>query len=296
MPNMNTYEKWMASMLKAEVVCAELLENNNLSFDQIKYIANSSFRKSFRTDVDTITDNAQGIEIAVNRDGLYDRLPEGLFHQTRGNSGSKVSEMVAEHKRYKAEEKSARRFFSPFEQEFFRYSQMTEQEERKLTGSMYDERMQQLFRNLWELDNQLPDEAVGKLLRIIPWASHIKCDLQLTTKTLEMVLGKPVSFEESITESQQTAENSFLLGDCGLGMDTLAGSGVYLPMAIWKFTIGDISGSEIGSYINGNSYDLFLRKFEDIFIPLDIDAVFEFETVAKEEEMTEAVLGFSLTI
>src|SRR5690606_38619638 len=103
----------------------------------------------------------------------------------RGNSGSKVTEMVAEHKRYKAEEKNARKFFSPFEQEFFRYNILVEQSERLLTSGMYDERMQQLFRALWELNEELPKDAVRMMTRMMPWAYTIKSNLLLTAKTLE---------------------------------------------------------------------------------------------------------------
>lgn len=297
MLKMNTYEKWLASMLKAEVVCAELL-SGDLTFDGIKYTANGSFKKSFRTDVDAITQTDRGIELIINRDGLYDNMPEGLFHQTRGNSGSSVSEMVAEHKRYKSEEKNARRFFSPFEHEFFRYSLMVEEEERKLTGSLYDEKMQTLLRELWDLSEGLPKTPAIILTRILPWASTIKGDLTLTAKTLELILDKPVEQEEIVTQQVLVSDNKLSLGENSLGMDTLSGSSVEMPIVLWKFKINDISHKEIANYRNDKPFGLLLKKFEDYFIPLEVDAVFEFELNNNigTEEVTELMLGYSLTI
>lgn len=296
MPEMNSYETALASLLKAEVICAELIQRG-WTFDRIRYVPQSAFKKSFRSDIDKITDADEHVEIAVNRDGIYDRLPEGLFHQTRGNVGSNVAEMVAEHKRYKEEEKAARRFFSPFEQEFFRYSLMVEQEERRITGSLFDEKMIRLFRDFWELGDDLPVKPVAVFIRTLPWLSTIKGERDLTAQTLAAMLEMKVSAEEIITTAAMRSQSNFLLGESMLGTNTMAGDHVALPLVIWKFTISDIPQHDIALFTEGKPYDLFLKKFEDYFIPVDVDAVFEYETLPiTNEDEHEAVLGYSLTL
>lgn len=297
MPEMSSYETGLASLLKAEVVCAELVQRG-LPFDKIRYTPQSAFKKSYRSDIDKIINSDDSIEIIVNRDGVYDRLPEGLFHQTRGNTGSNVAEMVAEHKRYKEEEKAARRFFSPFEQEFFRYGLMVEQEERRITGSLFDEKMIRLFRDFWGLDDDLPLQAVSVFIRTLPWLSVVKGERELTAQTLSAMLGMPVSVEETVLTECLRGQSKFILGENTLGTDTMAGANVSLPLVIWRFTINDVLPGQIELFTEGKPYDLFLKKFEDYFIPLDVDAVFEYETqtFTGQDQQYEAVLGYSLTL
>ena len=98
----------------SEAVCAELLQK--VSFDNIKTSQAGSFKKSFSNDIEKFEleeyrDSAE-FKITLNRDGIYDLLPEGLFHQTLGGKKIRtVLEAVTENKRFKDEEKNARKFF-----------------------------------------------------------------------------------------------------------------------------------------------------------------------------------------
>lgn len=297
MPQLTTQEKTAAFLLKAEVVCNELMQAN-VSMERIRYIANGSFKKSFRMDIDSITETHNGeVEVAVNRDGIYDKLPEGLFHQTRAYSGSTVSDMVAEHKRYKAEEKSARRFFRPLEQEFFRHSLMVEQEERRLTHGMYDDHMLQLFREFWGLDEHLPQERMGMLVRIMPWAATIKGNLQLTAKTLELVLHQPVFAEEVVLNQSMPSEEKLSLGNGILGMDTVSGTTVELSIVSWKFMISELTEKEMEFYTENKPYGRLLKRFTELFVPVEVDATFEYKTIVQEKnDETESILGYSFTL
>ena len=54
------------------------------------------------------------------REGIYDTLPESIFHSFSGKQTAKNKfEVIEEIKRHREEEKQARNFFLPFEQEFF---------------------------------------------------------------------------------------------------------------------------------------------------------------------------------
>ncbi|HTN45465.1 MAG TPA: hypothetical protein VL098_03900 [Flavipsychrobacter sp.] len=296
MPRITTQEKNAAFLLKAEVVCNELIQAD-ISMDKIRYIANGSFKRSFRMDIDSITETPNGeVEVAVNRDGIYDKLPEGLFHQTRAYSGSTVSDMVAEHKRYKAEEKSARRFFRPLEQEFFRYSLMVEQEERRLTHGMYDDHMLQLFREFWDLDENLPFDKMGMLVRIMPWAATLKGNLQLTAKTLELVLQKPVIAEEVVFMQSIPSEEKLSLGYGILGMDTVSGTTLEISTVSWKFTISDLAEKEVEFYTENKPHGRLLKRFTELFVPVEIDAIFEYESLQEKNNETESILGYSFTL
>ncbi|MBK7098625.1 MAG: hypothetical protein IPH58_10065 [Sphingobacteriales bacterium] len=124
---------------RSEAVCASLLEAG-ISIEQIKTSQKGAFRKSYGGDIEKISiadyKDQYNIDIALNRDSIYDKLPEGLFHQTKGGRYVKtVKDAVDEHKMFREEERYARRFFAPIEQMIFRYRIYTEQAERE---ALYD--------------------------------------------------------------------------------------------------------------------------------------------------------------
>lgn len=292
-------DKYNLTTIKAEVLCAELMQNG-LLLDRITYKPKGSFRQSYRPDIESIPehfDDKDGFTIEVNRDGIYDRLPEGLFHQTRGNGKTmQVAEMVAEHKRYRDEEESARKFFLPFEQEIFRYGVMAESEERKQSMGFYDENLQEVFFKFWNINDELPKEAAKVLVRILPWATKIKGDITLTGMALAMMIGHEVKAEILHKKNHWKTTHSSVLGQCALGIDTVAGHALADYEYYWQFTIRNLSSNQVFEYTDNQPYALFLKRFVDFFIPVEIDATFDFETDNTEQIETELVLGYCLTI
>ncbi|MCH5720992.1 hypothetical protein [Niabella hibiscisoli] len=107
----------------AEAVFASLEEAGHGASD-IKAFNKGGFKKGFSNDVEQVlieeSGNRVSFEMALNRDGIYDLLPEGLFHQSKGNTRvNSVQDAVEEHKQFKEEEKLARKFFTPLEQLLF---------------------------------------------------------------------------------------------------------------------------------------------------------------------------------
>jgi hypothetical protein len=300
-PDLSPYKSHSHVWLRAEAFCTALLERG-YSFDELVIKRLGTFKRSYRNDIESIaaiTDDGNGqLELALNRDSIYDRLPEGLFHQPRGHgAAAPVSEMVKEYRRYREEEREARRFFQPLEQEIFRYSISVEEEERRLLWGLQSGVMSSSFATFWNLRDGLPNESVSVLLRIMPWAHLIKGDMELTATALELMLERPVTVEQHIHNDQVTEGNVFQLGEGELGVDTVTGNHFSDAGAVWTFTISDMKGSEISAFLNDAPYGKFLKQFVDIFMPLEIDAVFEYVlNTAVEEEADEAVLGYSFVL
>lgn len=297
MLHFNQHEKNIALRLRAEVVVAALVEND-LPFDSIRYEAKGSFKKNYSNDIEKIeVQSSSKVLLTVNRDGLYDRLPEGLFHQTRMQKSSTLTDMVAEHKRYKAEEKSARLFFRPIEQELFRYSVLIEQEERRLTNNLFDATMLQLFQEFWMIDSELPKEPSAMLIRLMPWVATIKGNSELTMKALSLILNKQVDFEEKLIQHKIETKQSSLLGNNALGMDSVLGQVVTISEWNWVFKIKGIPADDMYAYTQQKPYSQLLKKFVEIFIPLEIDVLFDYEVVTTATTKTNSsVLGYSFTI
>ncbi len=284
-------------LLKAESLCADLL-SNGFTFDDLVLEYLGSFRKSYRNDIEGVS-VAKGTDkpvlLKLNRDGIYDRLPEGLFHQTRGsNQTPNVGTMVDEFRRFREEERMARKFFQPVEQELFHYAVKVEQEERKLEFGIMNGDPGQAFYRFWDIDTDLPSKAAATLVLIMPWLKQIKGDKSLTAKALSMTLGKEVSVEERVVYGTQTASTGFVLGQEGaLSIDTVCGNSWEEPLVQWLFIIGNVHDHEAADFVPTGPLGRFLKRFEELFLPLHIDGVFELESLsAADVDDRSTILGY----
>lgn len=297
MPNEKKYSIHQYHLLKAEALCAELMANG-VSFDELIIRFTGAFRKSYRNDIEQVlplNDGSGQIVIAINRDGLYDKLPEGLFHQTRGGARTDgLSGMVGEYRRFRDEEKQARKFFQPVEQEFFRYRLITEQEERKLQFGILNGNLDAEFYRFWNIEASLPSKPASVLALIMPWIAQIKGNRTLTAKALSMMLGKPVSSKSVVSEEQFDEDAGFCLGaEAMLSVDTVCGNHFAEPYEQWEFAIGELDRHEMEAYTGDNAYGRFLERFEELFIPLEVELKLEYhcQEVLKEE-VAEPILGY----
>ncbi len=296
MPEHKKYDKAVVALLKAEAFCTELL-NNGILFEHITYEAIGSFKRSYRPDIDAVTssDLHDTVNVKVNRDGIYDKLPEGLFHQPKGTSRTRsVTDMVEESRRYRQEEKQARKFFQSLEQEFFYHSVMIEQEERYVVSEMLKGSLDQIFSDFWDIKNHVPEEHRNTLEQIMPWLYRIKGNRHLTARALELVLCKPVSVSERFEIKEFETEESGELESMALGVNSVSGKGFWDNTVTWTFLIEELTTEELVQYMDGATYAGLLSRFEELFIPLDIEVCYDFGL--KEEVFAEPVMGFSLTI
>ncbi|HYH14964.1 MAG TPA: hypothetical protein VD794_07085 [Flavisolibacter sp.] len=289
-------------MLKAEAFCAELLRSG-FSFDQFIIDHASAFKRGYRNDIEKIsykyneTYQQNEVTITLNRDGIYDRLPEGLFHQTKGNRKTLTTkEMVDEYRRYREEERQARRFFQPIEQVLFLFSVLTLKKEQDLSLNMLQGRLGNELAEFWGIPTDLPEEPSAMLLRIMPWIQQVKGDQQLTAKALEVLLGKPVTISNLQREVQSSEHCSLSLGEQMLGADTVIGQWFEEPTDCWRVTIQQLTKEEVALYPEAQPYGRFLKQFEELFIPLTIDVLYAYEIVEQPMDTVADVLGFSLII
>ncbi len=291
------FEKY--ALLKAETVLAELM-SNGIAETELKLHFESSFKKVFRTDINKISynhfnDDVQrgSLEVYVNRDSLYDLLPEGVFHQPlAATAGANLSSMIADSRRLKKEEKMARQFFAPFDQQFLLFSTLVEQEERYWLKNIEAGNFTKDPYTFWDIPSTIPYPVATTLSAILPWAYLIKGNQPYIAKALEMVLQKKVSIH-TITQLYQPASTApRAIEDMYLGEDAVLGYGYFDETIIWKITIHNISGAEMQEYIPGGKMGNLITYINDIFLPVEIEAQFEFELEKKVAENFTPVLGY----
>lgn len=287
-------------LLRGEAFIAALL-GNGFSFDRLNLDRAGSFAKSYRNDIESVSpaldDSDQEIlKITLNRDSIYDRLPEGLFHQPRAIGGkTTVGQMVGEHRRLRDEEKAARKFFQPLEHELFRYSVLIEQEEGDFLSGMLSGNLDSAYARFWNLEADLPPHLSTGLTRMMPWAYIIKGNPQVCAKALSIILGKPVSVVVVINE-QQYQQDSYRLGEGALGIETLSGNSFDEPSVSWQFSVAGLDASEMETLIGNTKHARFLQQFIDIFIPLEADATFVYEVSSSGNEIADGILGYNFIL
>ena len=265
--------------LKAEVLIAEIQENSNIKVEDFVISNKSTFSRSYRRDiidVDGIINNNK-LTLNLSRNGLYDTLPEGLFHVQSENKGSES--YSAQRKIVKQEEQDARLFFSPLENEFFNQRLRIECNERKLLDDFYNLN-DNFLQNFWKVDLSLPDSYILELIKLLPHSHKIVGDFELTRLSLQKVLNEKVSFKKNY-KRRPNAENGGhnTNGEIGyqLGVDTvLDGSTNELLNPILEVTIGPVLDNNINKYLKKGEVLDFINTFYDYFIPMEIEVTTKF--------------------
>ncbi len=109
--------------LTAEYIAVGLY-NEGISKRDILAIFEGDLKRKWSTDLDraeveSFESGKEALSIFLNRTGVYDSLPEALFHRFSDSRNATGEDMAKESMQLKNEEKQIRKFFRPFENEIF---------------------------------------------------------------------------------------------------------------------------------------------------------------------------------
>lgn len=270
--------------LKAETLVAEILENSDAIIDDFVISNKGTFSRAYRRDMIDVDDvlHENMLTLNLSRNGLYDVLPEGLFHTPHvGKAGESYTKR---RKIDKQEEQDARVFFAPLETEFFYQRLKVEHNERVLLDEFYNLKDDFLI-NFWNLDTDIPKRYLLKLIKLLPYCYKIAGDLQLTRLCLEKILGEKVSFTKKqanktgtkIDEDKKYSKNGFQLGVNSI----LDGDSYEILNPKLEVTIGPVAQNNVNAYLEKNGVSKFIDAFYNYFLPLEIEAETKI-TVKKE--------------
>ncbi|WP_025739941.1 hypothetical protein [Aquimarina pacifica] len=268
--------------LKAEVFVTEILENSNLDFEDIDIYNKSTFSRSFRRDVinfsvDSYSNKEDKLQFNLARNGMYDSLPEGVFHEPI-KSKSQLSYKEIRQKNRK-EEKSARSFFSPIENEFFVQKVKIEKNERVLIDKFTNLKNNFLL-DFWGLNKNMPEEYNVKLLQLLPFAQTIAGNEKLIAISLEKILGEKVTIKRTVRKQVKHTEE---ISDNRLGVDlVLALNETQFSYPVFDITVGPIKAKNTDKFLENGVAKQFISIFCDYFIPVEIDTKLNV-TYSKEE-------------
>jgi hypothetical protein len=267
--------------IKAEVLIADFMENS-LSADEFVVIPSGTFKRMFSSDIRkaeilNLGNNQELLTIQVNRDGIYDSLPEGLFHAAPEQPARGSTEMSMESKKMRMEEKESRAFFVPFESEIFLQRAALETGERKILNRFSETLFDEIYPEFWNFDKSLNSGYIAKLVLLLHFAHQIAGNPRLIAKSLELIINEKVAV--NLCRSDKKAKERLIkeghvpFGAARLGMNFVCGNNFDDLLPVLEFIIGPIRHSSVGDFLENGSTSKFLGCFYNYFVPADVDVI-----------------------
>lgn len=170
--------------------------------------------------------NAEFLFLDTNRDGIYDGLPEAVFHEpTRATASPDAVAIIEEMQVHREEEADARTFFLPFEQEYHHIKRTLYAIEAEFESVCDTSRLVALFSGKWPILARLEPRQAYLFFRMIPMLHEIRDDFPLVAHSMNMLLQVPVEVLPYIRPVLYNSTAACALGTGSLGMDTIIGGG-----------------------------------------------------------------------
>ena len=292
----------IADNIKSEIIVAGILEAG-ISPREIQIENQGNFARPYSKDlleaatIDWYRHETL-LRLRLSRNGIYDLLPEGVTHrqQVLDEGSEELSTLTNWYKVRKSEEAAARKFFRPFEQEFFFHSVRLEQEEHDMlynSSAIFHD----FLADFWDIAGELQPEYEIVLLNIMPFLHEIAGDYDKITTCLSRILGVNVSYKVEHRTVHFKSENA-VIGKPLLGRNFTLGSCVYaVPYSI--FSIGPVAADQLATFLPGGEADKFIQKFFKYTVPFESEVITKIlmdPSSRTEDEIQFGVLGYSMTI
>ena len=299
--------------LRLEVVLADLLAHG-YSFNDFIIRPVSLFARRYRRDIGAVSEEqperwrASQTAVEVHREGLYDALPQQLFHHPGNPAQSGVRAMIEDIQAQRRREKATRRFFLPFEQEFYRFRVLLEQEERRYLTNLSVQWYNELLARFWELPALLPPRQVATLLYLLPLAHRIVGDLPRTQQVLETVLEVPVRlrtvaplrFAPEALPTTDSGAAGATLGHSELGRDLVLSGAYQETLPALEISLHSLSTTALEGFLAPATWQTCaLQLLCRYFVAFETDVVLHYEVAAANQsfvlsdEGETAVLGYT---
>ncbi|RCW38263.1 type VI secretion system (T6SS) VasB/ImpH family protein [Marinilabilia salmonicolor] len=212
---------------KPEVIAA-LLIDQGFRFDQFIFLRKGGAKRGFSKDISEVNlkqlgggFNEKYVEIGVNRRGIYDGLPEGIFHKNaQHNPGKSKQQVLQEFNKHREEEFFARRFFCLFEVECDRTSVLTHRLELYYDKKSHRRNFVEVFSEYWPVLSEIPLHKAVLFLKMVPFFSSIRNSFLKIADVISLITG--VDIEIGIARNRkkpQIAINTGGLGKVHLGQN-----------------------------------------------------------------------------
>ena len=292
---------------KGEVFANEL-EANGIDADNLLFKTKSGFKRQFEKDIQEINFSdddllGQKILIELNREGFYDFITEGVAHFDVDKKAFKNStEITDEIKLKRLQEKSARDFFQPFENEFYQALMALENKEAGSVNQFDSELNKQLFFKTYGYLPEFDDVQIAKLLFFLPLAYKLRGQESMIEFMLKNLIQFPVSVSIEKSFKNQKIDNQKKMSDFTLGVDSTISNYVKVYETCLQIKISELKRTDTIDFFEGGLYYNIIEKVIGFLMPIDykFKIVYDFceqdqKAILFEKEET-SYLGFNSVI
>jgi len=259
--------------LKAEFIASALLENA-IPPGQILFRPLGDFKRRSHRDIENTRElelgNFKGQVIESNRSGIYDHLPEQLFHLPSSVSLNTVKKKVDEIRLQREKEQKSRLFFLPLEQEFFLNRVSLARLEQCAWELGPDSGLLEELKTFWQAPSSLDENVFVQLLPLLPLVSENRGNLDKAAEIMTVALRLPVEIQ-IIFGLKYHFESNASMGDALLGADTSLGGELdtYLPQVNVGIEVPDPAA--LDKYLHNKNFDALVTWLLGWFIPVEYD-------------------------
>jgi hypothetical protein len=263
--------------IRAEVLLAQCIESG-LVQKEFAVQADGFFYRTYvhdlyETKVDDQNKYMKFLSLHLSRPGLYDALPEGLFFQAEagGRKAKTAAEMAEEYRLNKKKEKEIRKFFAPFENEFFLHTLQNETIESNLLQGLRSGWLKEYFIDFWGLPPDMPVNAALVMVMFLPYVHIIAGNLEATAGVLEKIINEPVKIDLKYNYDNAGYGDYNVLGRFALGSELVCGKSFREQFPVVSVNIGPLQKTKGYQYVNGGNYFSLLQVFYNYFIPANAE-------------------------
>lgn len=279
---------------KAVAHAADLIERRVIDADRIEVIPIGADKRAYAKEIeDTVEYFSEKrlqdrTRILVNREGLYDMLPEGLFHRPpRGSSGMDEEGMIKDIRERREEEKQARLFFSPFDAELNHARIITELYENQLDKKTTYGNLNQIFEYSWKEFSLLNKEQSIIWMHLLPEIQQKRNDIDFTSKVLSALFNLSITIISNHKRPKPLPIADGLqmqLGKSALGIDTIIGKDFIPENESISINIGPSSPHHLISFMPGEKNREILDMALSYLIPMDTEIDIDLITASDYQE------------
>ncbi|MFC4212428.1 type VI secretion system baseplate subunit TssG [Pedobacter lithocola] len=295
---------------KAVVIGADLVERGEVDIENIELMPIGGDKRAFSKDLNegyyyySNNRSVSRYRLEVNRESLYDMLPEGLFHSPpKGSSSLDEEGMIQDIIDRRAEEKDARLFFSPFDLELNHIRLISEIYENRLDKRTTYNELNQIFQLGWHEFNLLNKEQSIIWMHLLPEINQKRNDLVFISNVLSALFNLPFLLQDVTHQVKPVTiekEHLFILGQGSLGIDSIIGQNFIPENDRLLVEIGPASAHEVISLMPGKHQRKILDMALDYLIPVDTEIEISFvhssanQPSILSEESPDVYLGYTV--
>lgn len=276
---------------KAETIAAEIAEQGT-DPEQILIQMLGSLKRTFSNDVKTVEteifeDRKEYTVVKAAREGIYDMLPQGLFHHpTAHKQARSEKEIIAAMKRRRAEEMNARKFFLPVEATINHLRIEMALHENRLDKRSHYEDLVQLFASHWDIFQYLDGRQANIFLHLVPIIHDIRDNHERIEEVLEMMFEVKVAITLRNQKPLQPDDLMFSrLAETALGVNLTTGN-VQFDEGVDEIllVVGPMEAALYRDFMPGGNSNKILQLLCDYLLPVHADVVTKFEMMEKNRQ------------